>query len=151
MIKAWNWVKNTWKNTWSIVLRYHSHVCLSLILIIVFMIISLFNNQSWADSLLKSEKEKALIQMDLNAARILIKDQADFCDFQGEVLDHQRKALEKQSLTLEEQSAIISQLINYLKSIKHWPPKPLPPIDPDTLAGRSEAIFYDEEKISYIR
>ena len=82
--------------------------------------------------------------MELNEFSHVIEDQGEFCDFQGEIIDSQRKAIEKQSLVIEEQSYILNQLIQYLKAIKHWPPKPgvVPPVDPDTIA-RSEAIFYE--------
>ena len=67
------------------------------------------------------------------------KEKDELIDLQGEVLHKQRSKLEEASGVLEEQEAIIRQLINYLKSIKHWPPK-IKPVDPDSLAqGRSEA------------
>ena len=67
------------------------------------------------------------------------REKDELIDFQGEVLHKQRSKLEEASGVLEEQEAIIRQLINYLKSIKHWPPK-IKPVDPDSLAqGRSEA------------
>ena len=156
MKKVWGFISKIWNSFWGTVLRYHSHVCLSFILIIIFMLVSLWNNESWGNALLKSEKEKILIQMqftsELNAANNLIKDQGEFCDFQGEVIDAQRKAIEEQSLTIENQSNILRQLIEYLKAIKHWPPKEgvVPPVDPSRLAG-SNAISYDKEKISHIR
>ena len=67
------------------------------------------------------------------------REKDELIDLQGEVLHKQRGKLEEASGVLEEQEAIIRQLINYLKSIKHWPPK-IKPVDPDSLAlGRSEA------------
>ena len=67
------------------------------------------------------------------------KEKDELIDLQGEVLHKQKNKLEETSGVLEEQEAIIRQLINYLKSIKHWPPK-IKPVDPDSLAlGRSEA------------
>jgi hypothetical protein len=67
------------------------------------------------------------------------KEKDKFIDFQSEILHKQREQLQKSSHTLEEQETIIRQLIQYLKSIKHWPPK-IEPIDPGTLArNRSEA------------
>ena len=148
MKKILNFISETWALFWGKVLKYYSHVCLSLVLMIGFMLFSLWNNESWGNVLLKSEKEKILMQMryntELNKANNVIKDQGEFSDFQGEVIHAQRKAIEKQSITIDEQSAILNQLIQYLKAIKHWPPKPgvVPPVDPDTLA-KSEAISHE--------
>ena len=70
---------------------------------------------------------------------IYSKEKDELINLQGEILHKQRGQLEKASGVVEEQETIIRQLINYLKSIKHWPPK-IKPIDPDSLAkGRSEA------------
>ena len=67
------------------------------------------------------------------------KEKDKFIDFQSEILHKLRGQLEKTSYTMEEQEVIIRQLIQYLKNIKHWPPK-IEPIDPDSIArARSEA------------
>ena len=67
------------------------------------------------------------------------KEKDKFIDFQSEILHKLRGQLEKTSYTMEEQGVIIRQLIQYLKNIKHWPPK-IEPIDPDSIArARSEA------------
>ena len=54
----------------------------------------------------------------------------------------QRDQMEQAVETINQQTAILQRLVNYLKSIGHWPPKidPPKPVDPDSLAkGRSEA------------
>ena len=67
------------------------------------------------------------------------KEKDELINLQGEVLHKQRSQLENASGIVGEQETIIRQLIDYLKSIKHWPPK-IKPIDPDSLTrGRSEA------------
>jgi hypothetical protein len=75
----------------------------------------------------------------LEKEAIYSKEKDGLIDLQGKILHKQRSQLEEASGILGNQETIIYQLINYLKSIKHWPPK-IKPIDPDSLAlGRSEA------------
>ena len=62
-----------------------------------------------------------------------LDDQGEVIDFQGNVIIKQNESLEKSSLTVENQAGLINQLINYLKSIGHWPPK-APPVDRSRLA-----------------
>ena len=72
----------------------------------------------------------------------------EFIEFQQLVMDNLRNenALQERYLMrltemINKQSLTLKALIDYLKEIKEWPPKidPPKPIDPDTLAGRSEA------------
>ena len=75
----------------------------------------------------------------LEKEAIYSKEKDGLIDLQGKILHKQRSQLEEASGILGNQETIIYQLINYLKSIKHWPPK-IKPVDPDSLAlGRSEA------------
>ena len=89
--------------------------------------------------MLKNHVQSVAIAGELERQLHLSKEKDEFINLQSEILHKQREQLEKTSYTLEEQETIIRQLIQYLKSIKHWPPK-IEPIDPGSLArDRSEA------------
>ncbi len=89
--------------------------------------------------MLKNHTQSLAITGELERQLHLSKEKDEFINFQSEILYKQREQLEKTSYTLEKQEIIIRQLIQYLKSIKHWPPR-IEPIDPGTLArNRSEA------------
>ena len=89
--------------------------------------------------MLKSHARSVAIVGELERQLSLSKERDEYINFQSEILHKQRERLEKTSYALGEQEAIIRQLIQYLKSIKHWPPR-IEPVDPNSIArARSEA------------
>jgi len=114
-----------------------------------------WNLKQQADySVLFLEIEKSYIELEGNyklAVRVN-KEQSDFIDFQGEINHNLRKingkhedtigragdAIQGLSVELEFQKAMVQKLVEYLKSIKEWPPKISPPqrpepVDPDKI------------------
>jgi hypothetical protein len=65
--------------------------------------------------LLKSEKEKAILIMQVERLQVISKEQQEGFGFQWDIIQKQSEALQ--------------QLIRYLKEIKKWPPK-ITPVDP---------------------
>jgi len=123
-----------------------------LVTAILFIGLGLKYQADYAINLLEIQKDVIGVEGNLNLARQINKEQGDFIDFQGEINHSLRKlntkqentlqrageAIQSLSAELEFQKAMVQKLIEYLKSIKEWPPKIAPPqrpepIDPDKL------------------
>jgi len=119
---------------------------------ILFIGMGLKYQADYTIRLLEIQKDVIGIEGNLNLAKQVNKEQADFIDFQGEINHSLRKintkqentlqrageAIQSLSAELEFQKAMVQKLIEYLKSIKEWPPKIAPPqrpapIDPDKI------------------
>tara|TARA_Y100000310_G_C20230563_1_gene600049 strand:- start:91 stop:504 length:414 start_codon:yes stop_codon:yes gene_type:complete len=88
--------------------------------------------------LLKSEKEKAILVIQLERLQSVSEEQQEAFNFQWEIIRKQNEQLQKAEATIEIQNDALQQLIRYLKETKQWPPK-IKPVDPNSLA-RSGAI-----------
>ena len=123
-----------------------------LVTAILFIGLGLKYQADYAINLLEIQKDIIGVEGNLNLAKQVNKEQADFIDFQSEINHNLRKinakqddtlqraseALQGLSAELEFQKAMVQKLIEYLKSIKEWPPKIAPPqrpapIDPDKI------------------
>ena len=88
--------------------------------------------------LLKSEKEKAILIMQVERLQTISKEQEEAFGFQWDIIKKQSEQLQKAEETIEIQNSALQQLIRYLKDTNQWPPK-IKPVDPSSLAS-SEAI-----------
>ena len=140
-MKLWNWIKGLWNGGWDFLLKYQSHVCLSLGLIAVFMVFTLWSNFNWTMDVLKVEKDKTLLGIELTETYGVVQDQRSLIDMQSEVIKMQGANREEADKVIKLQERVIDQLIQYLKNIDEWPPN-IQPIDPNKIT-RSEAIFYE--------
>jgi hypothetical protein len=138
-------MKKLWNRGWSFLLKYNVTVCACLVLTCVYFSLTILNDVDHTKKQLNLLKDNLTLGVELKETVGILKDQSEVIDFQSEVLGNQRKALDKQEETILQQDSILRRLVEYLKSIDHWPPKPLPPVDP------SKWISYDEKDISYIR
>ena len=138
-------MKKLWNKGWDFLLKHNITVCACLILTCIYFSLTILNKVDHSTKVLDLLKTNLTLGLELRETATILKDQSEFIDFQSEIMEAQRKDLEKQGIAISEQESIIGQLIHYLKSIKHWPPKPLPPPDPD------KWITYHEKEISYIR
>jgi hypothetical protein len=122
-----------------------------LVTAILFIGLGLKHQADYAIKLLEIQKDVISIEGNLNLARQINKEQADFIDFQTEINHSLRKLNADQQNTLQRageaiyeltneltyQKAFIQKLVEYLKSIKEWPPKNMvpperpKPTDPD--------------------
>ena len=140
-------MKKLWNKSWNFLFKHESHVYLFLGMVIVFSGLTLWNNTNWANDLLKVEREKAIIGVEVDQQYGLIKDQGEVIDFQSEIIDKYNENSTKSQEVIKMQEQIIRQLIQHLKSLDEWPPD-IQPIDPNNIT-RSEASY--EEEISYLR
>tara|TARA_Y100000310_G_scaffold344149_1_gene455385 strand:+ start:3401 stop:3844 length:444 start_codon:yes stop_codon:yes gene_type:complete len=124
-------MKKLWNKMWSFLLKHNITVCACLILTSIYFSLTILNNVDHAKKHLDLLKDNLTLEAELRETASVLKDQSEFIDFQSEIVGSQRGALEKQEETMLKQNDILRQLINYLKSIDHWPPKPLPPVDRD--------------------
>ena len=84
--------------------------------------------------MLKSEKEKFSLILQIQNTQFDAREADDAFDFQSDIIQKQQQRLEKAEEVIEIQGAALQELIQYLKDIKHWPPK-IKPIDPNTLTN----------------
>lgn len=107
--------------------------------VIISTLIMFVQEIKHTSEMLKTHAQTLVITGELKRQMNLSKEKDEFMNFQSEILHKQRERLEKTDYALGEQETIIRQLIQYLKSIKHWPPK-IEPVDPGSIArARSEA------------
>jgi hypothetical protein len=138
-------MKKLWNKGWNFLLKHNVTVCACLILTCIYFSLTIVNNVDHAKKQLGLLKDNLTLAIELRETVGVLEDQSELIDFQSEILGSQRKALETQEGAIIQQDNILRKLVEYLKSIGHWPPKPLPPVDP------SKWISYDEKEISYIR
>ena len=150
-------MKKYWDKLWELAFKYESQIYLVAVMMFLFFLLTFWHNNSWQSSYLKLERENAALNIALDQAdKALVKggqlqkEQAEFIDFQSEIMQSHREIIEKQRLNLEEQNRILGILIKYLERIGHWPLKPLPPEKPISPGSWADLkIVLDEEKISH--
>lgn len=112
-----------------------------LVTTILFSGLGLKYQADYTIKLLEIQKDVIGIEGSLNLAKQINKEQSDFIDFQGEINNGLRELNTKQQNTLQRagdviyelsneltyQKAFIQKLVEYLKSIKEWPPKNMAP------------------------
>ena len=112
-----------------------------LVTAILFIGLGLKYQADYAVKLLEIQKDVITIEGNLNLYKLVNKEQSDFIDFQGEMNHSIRKLNANQKDTLQRaseaiyelnneityQRAFIQKLVEYLKSIKEWPPKNIAP------------------------
>ena len=122
-----------------------------LVTAILFIGLGLKHQADYTIKLLEIQKDVITIEGNLNLYKLVNKEQSDFIDFQGEMNHSLRKLNADQKDTLQRaseaiyelnneityQRVFIQKLVEYLKSIKEWPPKNMvpperpKPTDPD--------------------
>jgi hypothetical protein len=112
-----------------------------LVTAILFTGLGLKYQSDYAIRLLEIQKDFITIEENLNVYKLVNKEQSDFINFQGEANHSLRKLNANQKDTLQRASeviyeltneltyrqAFIQKLVEYLKSIKEWPPKNMAP------------------------
>jgi len=117
---------------------------------IIFLGLNLKQQAEYSVLLLEVEKNYIELEGAHGLAVQANKHQSDFIDFQGKInhslrkvnldqeaaLENARESISGIIYELDYQKAIVQKLVEYLKSIKEWPPKIAPParpqpIDPD--------------------
>ena len=134
------WVAGLLNNTWKKI--HENYVCTLIVLgafCICFLMLIAKDIKHHAQ-LVQVGKHQVILEDALKKDEVLlsrltkiVEEQGDVIDFQGNVVVEQSLALEKATFSIESQSGLINQLIHYLKSIGHWPPK-TPPVDKSRLA-----------------
>jgi len=140
-------MKKLWNKSWNFLFKHESHVYLFLGMVIVFSGLTLWNNTSWTNDLLKVEREKAILGVEVDQQYGLIRDQVELINTQSDIINKYNNNAEQSREVIKLQEGIIRQLIQHLKSLDEWPPN-IQPIDPNKIT-RSEASY--EEEISYLR
>ena len=129
-------MKKLWDKGWNFLLKHNITVCACLILTCIYFSLIIVNDVNHTKKQLDLLKVNLTLGLELKETVGVLEDQSEFINFQTEVMSAQREALEKQGIAIEGQENILRRLVDYLKFIKHWPPKPLPPI-PGTQSGTS--------------
>ena len=80
--------------------------------------------------ILEIQKEKAVLIRQIQNVNQLSQERTLFINLQGEMIIKQSEGLGEADDVIRQQNFLLEKLIQYLKDIKHWPPK-IKPIDPD--------------------
>ena len=132
------WVAELLSNTWKKI--HDNYVCTIIVLgtICVCFIMLIAKDMNHHAKLVDMHKQHTIIENswsnDRELLSSLVKDKDSFIKFQNEIIQNQRSNLEEAVITIERQTTILNQLIDYLKKIKHWPPKS-PPEDKSRFAA----------------
>lgn len=99
----------------------------AIILSVFFLTFWVFQEIGHVKEVMTIQKEKAVLIRQLDQADRDTEDLFTLTQSQSELIQKYEDTLQKANSIIYTQEEVIKQLINYLKSIGHWPPK----IDPD--------------------
>jgi hypothetical protein len=112
--------------------KHQVTVFTSIILTIAFLSIWTLQEVDHAKEVSSIKKENILLKEALIENDKALKDTWDFVGLQTRTVQKYEDALDRAQSALNKQAMLLNDLIEYLKKIKHWPPKePRPEIDPD--------------------
>ena len=113
-------------------IKHQVTVYSSLILTIVFLTLFTTQEIDHAKEITQTRKQNIELQEALDLSSKSFEDAWEIITLQSKSIKKHEETLEGAQDVLNEQSRLIRDLIEYLKKIKHWPPKQLrPEIDPD--------------------
>ena len=130
------------KKLWAWVNRNATTICTAWIVALVMCTVLLVQNMKYASKEIDHLMDKIELTKENNELTATVVDQFGMINDLLKTSSTQRDQMEQAVETINQQTSILERLVNYLKSIGHWPPKIAPPkpVDPDSLAkGRSEA------------
>ena len=134
-------LKGFTRKTGDFLSQHQVTVYFSLFLIIVFLSFSTSREVSHAKEILQVKKENALLGLALDDTEKALEDMFEVVNLQAKTINNYQETLDRAGEALNDQSRLISDLVNYLKKIKHWPPKETrPEIDPDKWTDFREDI-----------
>ena len=115
-------IKGGFKNFLTKVVDYDSYIYLSMIFLVIGTLL-------WANLEIKHnaeainlQKEKAILLMNLEDAKILSQSKSTVLEIQGDLILKQRGELRKADQLIQMQHKALEQLIQRLKSLDSWPP-----------------------------
>ena len=109
------------------IVKHEKYIYLIFVITIINFLVWFNISIKHTAELLKSETEKVGLVIQFEQLNNTATEQNDFINFQNDILTKQRKQLEESNQIRRMQEDILSKLIEYLKSINHWPPKIAPP------------------------
>lgn len=131
---------------WGFIFKYSSHIYLTLGLIIVFMLLSLWDNMSWGNDMSKLRQENRLIRSEndfmlteLGRVGAEMGGQVDVILTQGKIINKQNGYIREAEGIIQSQDILIRRLLKVLNDEEIPEPEPL---DPDRIT-RSGDIFYE--------
>jgi len=134
-------LKGFTRKTGDFLSQHQVTVYFSLFLIIAFVSFFTSREVSHAKEILQVKKENALLSLALDDTEKALGDVFEVVNLQAKTIGKYEETLDRAGEALNDQSKLINDLINYLKKIKHWPPKESrPDIDPDKWINFREDI-----------
>jgi len=107
-------------------------VCIYIAIAVSLLVIGFFVSTEVGHTaeVLKIQKEKAALMHQIQNINELSQEKNLFINLQGEMMRKQSEGLSEAEDIVRQQNFMLEKLIQYLKGIKHWPPK-IKPVDPD--------------------
>jgi len=124
-------LKNFTRKTSDFLTKHEITVYFSIILTVIFTTFWVAQEVDHAKEILKVKKENTLLGLAIDDCERALEDQFEVITLQGETISKYDNTLDAAKEALNDQARLINDLVNYLKKIKHWPPKePRPTDDP---------------------
>ena len=122
-------LKNLTRKTSDFLTKHEVTVYFSIILTVIFVTFWVSQEVSHAKKILQVKRENVLLNLAIDDCERALEDQFEVITLQGQTIRKYDETLDTASGALNDQSRLINDLINYLKKIKHWPPKEERPSD----------------------
>ena len=122
-------LKNLTRKTSDFLTHHEVTVYFSIILTVIFVTFWVSQEVSHAKEILQVKKENALLGLAVEDCGRTLDDQFELINLQGQTINKYSGTLDRANEALNSQGRFINDLINYLKKIKHWPPKEARPND----------------------
>lgn len=139
MRKLVNTLKERAKKSLQSISNHYTTVCVSLILTVVFVSFWGLQKVGHTKEMLEIRKENIALRGALNESDRAIEDSWEVIQLQAKTLQKYENIVDRAQDALNTQARFINDLVEYLKKIKHWPPK-----EPPSRPSRSEAMHIEK-------
>ena len=134
-MKAWSKTKEIFVKSCNFLVKNKNAVYASFVTLILCMLWIFSIQIKTSAALLKSHNEKKIILNEANQAvgeaNKVLESQNELIKLQRTVLDQRRQESNQMKESIKIQNNMIQKLIQYLKDLGEWPPRPL--YDPDKI------------------
>ena len=134
-------LKNFTRKTGDFLTKHEITVYFSIILTVIFTTFWVSQEVSHAKEVLEVIRQNTLLSLAVDECEDALDEQYNLIVLQSETIQKYENTLEAAKGALNDQARLINDLVNYLKKIKHWPPKePRPTDDPSKWITSEEEI-----------
>ena len=121
------------KKLWAWVNRNATTICTAWVVALVMGTLLLVQDMKYSSKEIDHLMDKIELTKENTELAVTVVDQFNMINDLLATANRQHELEEQAVETINQQTAILQKLVDYLKSIGHWPPKinPSKPIDPD--------------------